>query len=82
MGRANARAVTPRTGEAARGPRPGPSVYENHRRATGPVVVLMTPHGRFVGVEAGGKFIEARPCCDDPADCDRPGCWTQIGVLR
>jgi hypothetical protein len=67
---------------SGRGPRPGPSVYDGRYEATGPVVVVMTRTGQFLGVERDGHFEPAQPCCADPLKCERSECWTTLEGAR
>jgi hypothetical protein len=62
-----------------RWPKPGPSVYERRDQAHGPVTVVMTHTGRFVGLERDGDFEAAQPCCPDPSQCRREECWKPLG---
>ena len=32
----------------------------------------------IVGYEVGGRFIPAKPCCDNPLRCSREECWTRL----
>jgi hypothetical protein len=59
-------------------------VYEDWFRSTQQVTTLITPAGKFVGLEVDGRFVPADrlpPCCELPASCERPECWTRIGYI-
>lgn len=56
-------------------PRPGPSVYAERFRQQGPVTIVSTHGGKWLGVERDGGFEPARPCCANPLECHRPECW-------
>lgn len=79
-----------RTGSARKPSGDGPpvsrgrSVYEDHYggEAAGPITVVLTQFGKFLGVERGGVFEPAKPCCADARECQRPECWTPLGDLR
>jgi hypothetical protein len=67
--------------EPPKRPRPGPSIYENRDSASPNTVIVATggPRaGRVVGYEVDGKFVEAGPCCANPALCERDECWTPL----
>jgi hypothetical protein len=57
------------------------SLYEDRfrERPAGPVkMVVQQGAGRVIGYEIDGEFVETKPCCDDPARCEREECWTMI----
>lgn len=61
---------------------PATSIYED-RGATAPTkFIVSTTSGRLLGHEVDGEFVKAGPCCDNPALCERPECWTSLGELR
>jgi len=61
------------------------SLYEDRFRQqpAGPVkIIVRQGEGRIIGYEIDGKFVETKPCRDDPLRCDRPQCWTTIADGR
>jgi hypothetical protein len=55
------------------------SVYDDMpARPEAPDKVIVS-RGRVIGYEVSGKFIPAKPCCDDPTKCEKPECWTWVG---
>jgi hypothetical protein len=70
--------------EASRA-RPRQSIYEDRYAARRQVTTLITPAGKFVGLDVDGEFVpadELPACCESPIDCERPECWTPINGLR
>lgn len=63
---------------------PERSVYEDRYGdgAAGPVTVVMTTAGQYLGVERGGVFEPAKPCCANSLECQRAECWRPLGDLR
>jgi hypothetical protein len=58
-------------------PKPGRSVYEDRAESVEPKIIVA--EGRIVGYElSDGTFVEARPCCESPLECERDECWTRI----
>jgi hypothetical protein len=63
-------------------PAPRRSVYDDRSQGTGPVAVVMTHTGRFLGLERDGHFEPTQPCCPDPRSCERGECWTALEGSR
>ena len=60
------------------------SIYEDRYAREQQIITLISPAGRFVGLDVDGQFVPADrlpSCCDSPIDCDRPECWTHMGYI-
>ena len=60
------------------------SIYEDRYAREQHVTTLITPGGRFAGLDVDGMFVPANelpPCCESPPACERPECWTRMGYI-